>query len=222
MDQIKIGAFLKKLRKEKHLTQEDLAEELHVSNRTISRWETGTSLPDINMLVMLSDFYAICIPELISGERKEKMRNQESNEMAHVMAAYSHNEIKVERRKMGGFLILIFGIFIILSALIIFPSESSWSSIYAILGSFIVLFGLCILVNKRWRVQTVVGCMFLLFILFTLSDYVAVTQFNQVPRFRYETSYDSRKPNQWKYKTLFFTAIQTNPGTRNEKIEIQK
>ncbi|MDD6460805.1 MAG: helix-turn-helix transcriptional regulator [Absicoccus porci] len=222
MDQVKIGFFLKELRKEKHLTQEDLAEELHVSNRTISRWETGTSLPDINMLVMLSDFYAISIPELISGERKEKMRNQESNEMAHVMAAYSHNEIKAERRKMGGFLILIFGIFIILSALIIFPSESSWSSIYAILGSFIVLFGLCIFVNKRWRVQTVVGCMFLLFILFTLSDYVAVTQFNQVPRFRYETSYDSRKPNQWKYKTLFFTAIQTNPGTRNEKIEIQK
>lgn len=222
MDQIKMGAFLKELRKEKHLTQEDLAEELHVSNRTISRWETGTSLPDINMLVMLSDFYAISIPELISGERKEKMRNQESNETAHVMAAYSHDEIKAERRKMGGFLILIFGIFIILSALIIFPSESSWSSIYAILGSFIVLFGLCIFVNKRWRVQTVVGCMFLLFILFTLSDYVAVTQFNQVPRFRYETSYDSRKPNQWKYKTLFFTAIQTNPGTRNEKVEIQK
>lgn len=54
MDQIKMGAFLKALRKEKHLTQEDLAEELHVSNRTISRWETGTSLPDINMLIMLS------------------------------------------------------------------------------------------------------------------------------------------------------------------------
>ena len=58
MDQIKMGAFLKELRKEKHLTQEDLAEELHVSNRTISRWETGTSLPDINMLVMLSDFFS--------------------------------------------------------------------------------------------------------------------------------------------------------------------
>ena len=44
MDQIKMGAFLKALRKEKHLTQEDLAEELHVSTRTISRWETGVSL----------------------------------------------------------------------------------------------------------------------------------------------------------------------------------
>ena len=44
MDQIKMEAFLKALRKEKHLTQEDLAEELNVSTRTISRWETGVSL----------------------------------------------------------------------------------------------------------------------------------------------------------------------------------
>lgn len=43
MDQIKIGSFLKELRKEKNLTQENLAEKLNVSNRTISRWETGVS-----------------------------------------------------------------------------------------------------------------------------------------------------------------------------------
>ena len=43
MDQIKIGAFLKELRKAKKLTQEQLAEQLNVSNRTVSRWETGVS-----------------------------------------------------------------------------------------------------------------------------------------------------------------------------------
>jgi len=43
MDQVKIGSFLKELRKEKNLTQENLAELLNVSNRTISRWETGVS-----------------------------------------------------------------------------------------------------------------------------------------------------------------------------------
>ncbi|MBR3514947.1 MAG: helix-turn-helix transcriptional regulator, partial [Lachnospiraceae bacterium] len=47
MDQIKIGTFLKTLRKEKNLTQEQLAEKLGVSNRTVSRWETGTNMPDI-------------------------------------------------------------------------------------------------------------------------------------------------------------------------------
>ena len=48
MDQMKIGVFLKELRKEKNLTQEQLAERLHVSGRTVSRWETGKNMPDIS------------------------------------------------------------------------------------------------------------------------------------------------------------------------------
>ena len=56
MDQVKIGSFLKALRTEKELTQENLAEVLHVSGRTISRWETGSNMPDIGMLVEIADF----------------------------------------------------------------------------------------------------------------------------------------------------------------------
>ena len=51
MNQIKISAFLKELRKEKNLTQEQLAEQLNVSGRTVSRWETGTNMPDVSILV---------------------------------------------------------------------------------------------------------------------------------------------------------------------------
>ena len=51
VDQIKIGLFLKELRKEKSLTQEQLAEQLNTSNRTISRWETGNNMPDLSMLI---------------------------------------------------------------------------------------------------------------------------------------------------------------------------
>ena len=56
MDQVKIGSFLKALRTEKELTQENLAEVLHVSGRTISRGETGSNMPDIGMLVEIADF----------------------------------------------------------------------------------------------------------------------------------------------------------------------
>ena len=69
MDQIKIGAFLKTLRKEKNLTQEQAAEQLGVSNRTVSRWETGTNMPDISLLVEIAELYGVSIPELIDGER---------------------------------------------------------------------------------------------------------------------------------------------------------
>ncbi|WP_243033603.1 helix-turn-helix domain-containing protein, partial [Blautia obeum] len=59
MDQVKIGNFLKKLRKEKGITQEQLAEILNVSGRTVSRWETGNNMPDISILVDIADYYDI-------------------------------------------------------------------------------------------------------------------------------------------------------------------
>ena len=61
MNQIKISAFLKELRKEKNLTQEQLAEQLNVSGRTVSRWETGTNMPDVSILVELAEFYNVII-----------------------------------------------------------------------------------------------------------------------------------------------------------------
>lgn len=61
MDQKKTGQFLKTLRKEKSITQETLAEALNVSSRTVSRWETGSNMPDISLLVELSEFYQVSL-----------------------------------------------------------------------------------------------------------------------------------------------------------------
>lgn len=71
MDSKKFGAFLRSLRKEQGLTQEALAEILNVSNKTVSRWETGASMPDIDMLIILSSLYSISIGELLGGERRQ-------------------------------------------------------------------------------------------------------------------------------------------------------
>ena len=56
MDQNKVGSFIKELRKVKNLTQEQLAEEFNVSRRTVSRWETGKNMPDLDILIGMSDF----------------------------------------------------------------------------------------------------------------------------------------------------------------------
>ena len=69
MDQIKTGKFIATLRKEKDLTQEQLGEKLGVTNKTISRWENGNYMPDIEMLLLLSKEFDVSINELISGER---------------------------------------------------------------------------------------------------------------------------------------------------------
>ncbi len=92
MDQIKIGSFLKTLRKEKNLTQEQLAEQLGVSNRTVSRWETGNNMPDISLLTEIAEFYDVSIPELINGERKSEEMKEEVKEVAETMSYYAKAE----------------------------------------------------------------------------------------------------------------------------------
>lgn len=137
MDQKKVGLFLKTLRKEKNITQEVLAETLNVSGRTVSRWETGSNMPDISLLVELSEFYQVSISE--------------------------------------------------------------------------------IQVNRSRRVLSVAVCVIVLAGIFTASDYVAVSQFHQVPRFSYEKSYGE---DIVEHKTLFYTVIQKNPGSADEIIEM--
>ncbi len=92
MDQARIGSFIKELRKEKGLTQEQLAEHLNVSGRTVSRWETGTNMPDISLLVELAEFTVVSIPEIIDGERKSEKMDQEVKEVANKMADYAGAE----------------------------------------------------------------------------------------------------------------------------------
>ena len=94
MDQKKTGDFLKELRKEQNLTQEQAAEKLGVSSRTISRWETGTYMPDISMLVDIAEMYDVDVREIIDGERKQENMNIEVKETAIKMADYSVMEKK--------------------------------------------------------------------------------------------------------------------------------
>ena len=68
----KIGAFLAELRKEKNLTQEELGEQIGVTNKTVSRWENGNYLPPVEILQMLSRLYNVSINELLTGERLDE------------------------------------------------------------------------------------------------------------------------------------------------------
>ncbi len=69
MDQVKIGKFLAELRREKDMTQEQLGRKIGVTNKTISRWENGNYMPDVEMLLQLSDIFQVSVNELLSGER---------------------------------------------------------------------------------------------------------------------------------------------------------
>lgn len=92
MDQKKTGSFLRELRNEKQLTQEQLAERFGVTNRSVSRWETGSNMPDLSILVELADFYDVDIRDIIDGERKGEDVNNEEKERLQLVADYAENE----------------------------------------------------------------------------------------------------------------------------------
>ena len=100
IDQVKIGRFLKELRKEKELTQEQLAEKFGVSSRSVSRWENGNTMPELGILVELAEYYEVDIKEIIDGERKSENMKMEEKETLRKVADYTEVEKKlVVRRK---------------------------------------------------------------------------------------------------------------------------
>ena len=92
MDQKKIGAFLKELRREKNLTQEELAEKLGVSNRSVSRWENGVTMPDFDLLIELADFYETDVREILDGERSGTGMEARYKEELLLVADYTNQE----------------------------------------------------------------------------------------------------------------------------------
>lgn len=92
MDQKKFCSFLRELRKEKQLTQEQLAERFGVTSRSVSRWETGSNMPDLSILVELADFYDVDIRDIIDGERKGEDMNKEEKERLQLVADYAETE----------------------------------------------------------------------------------------------------------------------------------
>ena len=107
MDLQKIGTFLKDLRKEKDLTQEQLAETLNVSRRTVSRWETGSNMPDLDLLMEIADLYEVDLREMLNGERKsEDKMNKELEETVLQVAEYTNADKQRVTKTVQGFFLL--------------------------------------------------------------------------------------------------------------------
>ena len=100
MNQVKIGTFLRELRKGKGLTQEQLAEQLNISRRSVSRWETGSNMPDVGLLIEIADFFHVDIREIIDGERKSENMDKEKETLKKV-AEYADAETAKLKKKVS-------------------------------------------------------------------------------------------------------------------------
>ena len=99
MNQIKIGKFIAECRKNKNLTQEELAEKLNLSNKTISKWENGKGMPDSGIMLELCDTLNINVNELLSGEKLNETNYQlKANENIVKIAKEVDKSKKIKNR----------------------------------------------------------------------------------------------------------------------------
>lgn len=124
VDKIKIGNFLRELRREKNLTQEEIAEKFGVSSRSVSRWENGNTMPELGILVDLAVFYGIDIKEIIDGERKSENMEQEVIETLEKVADYANEEKKLVIRKKSRLAYFSVGIAVLLVVIVLGVSIS--------------------------------------------------------------------------------------------------
>lgn len=113
MNQQKVGSFLKKLRIEKSITQAELAERLGVSNRSVSRWENGSTMPDFDLLMEMAQYYGVEVGEILSGERRPSEETEKSEELMLRIAEYNNIEKDFFSKRMSAkFLIAIVGMIV--------------------------------------------------------------------------------------------------------------
>lgn len=218
MDVKKIGEFIAYNRKNKGLTQEQLAEKLGVTNKTVSRWETWKYMPDLSLLKPLSKELGITLNELLSGEKIKQEKIIENTEKNIINTIdYSKQKIEKEHSKISIGLIIT-GIIISISALIIFETESSWCSIYSIIGIIVLITGIIreLKYSKKLKILTSIILFIGILLLFMGIDYVGILLNPRPPIYSYLITTEFRESKIIEYKSLFCNIYRINTDTLNE------
>lgn len=210
MNQIKIGKFIAQKRKEKNLTQSELAEKLNVTDRTVSNWENGKCMPDISLFNPLCSALDITINEFLSGEEIENKDYQKKLE-ENIINTINYNN----KKNLLPVILLIFGITLTIFSLTMLSPDSSLSGVYTIIGLFIAITGFNMMksFSKNKRIIINIGISFISLIAILGIDYIESVNLKQAPRFYLEKEIDN---NMIVYHKLFSNIYRININTINE------
>ncbi len=222
MNQEKIGKFIASVRKEKNITQNELAEKLGVSDRTIGNWENGRNMPDVSLFKPLCENLDITLNDLLSGEKVVDNCYHERLE-ENIINAIDYSNKKIEKNNNTiAFIFIILCILSSFTVISIFPSESSWGSIFSILSIILSLIGVARLTKKiRFfkRIIITFGYFFLISMILMFVDYIGVVNVKQAPRFSIIKVSGDRVVY---YDTLFYDVIRCNVNEKNETFKVIK
>ncbi len=210
MNQTKIGKFIAQKRKEKNLTQSELAEKLNVTDRSVSNWENGKCMPDISLFNPLCSVLDITINEFLSGEEIENKDYQKKLE-ENIINTINYNN----KKNMLPVILLIFGITLTIFSLTMFNPDSSLSGAYTIIGLAITITGFNMMksFSKNKRIIINIGISFISLIAILGIDYIESVNLKQAPRFYLEKEIDN---NMIVYHKLFSNIYRININTINE------
>lgn len=216
MNQEKIGKFIAKCRKEKNMTQNELAEKLGVTDKSIGNWENARCMPDLSLFKPLCKELDISINDFISGEKISKENYQEKLEENIISTIDYSNKKVLEKNNVIGIILIVFGIMLAITAMTIFPSESSWGSIYSLFGTIVSLIGVSRFtkrLNYAKRVLLNFGYFVLFVTMLFFIDYLSVVNIKQAPRF---SIYKISSESEIYYDTPFYDVIRCDRDTEDE------
>ena len=130
MDQIKIGNFITDMRKTKNITQKQLAEQLGISDRTISKWECGNGMPEVSMMLPLCEILEINVNELLSGERlsQNDYHNKAEENMIHLVQEKENINKNRTKKSLLSMLLILAVVLLLMVILSVYtgPSVFQW------------------------------------------------------------------------------------------------
>ena len=222
MDQEKIGKFIAECRKKRKMTQFELGEKLGVTSKSISNWENGRNMPDLSLFKPLCNELNISLNDLMSGEKVTEKEYQEKLE-ENIIKTIDYTNKKIENRNsLIGLTFIVFGVLISVTAVAIFPSESSWGSIYSVFGGIISLIGISRFTKRLTYLKRLI-CNFGYFLIFVAVlmtiDYIGVINIHQAPRF---SLVKISGENIIYYDTPFYDVVRCNVDKGNEKFKVIK
>lgn len=144
IDKQQFGAFVAQLRKEQGLTQKELAARLFISDKAVSKWETGVSIPDVALLIPLSKELKVTVSELLECRRMEPRETAQVEELVQKAIRYSGEELPPQNRTRNGLIflacVLVTGLELLFLHLNGFPANT-WSVYLQMTTLFGIIFG---------------------------------------------------------------------------------
>lgn len=197
MNAQKIGSFISALRRAKGLTQQQLADLFHVSNKTISKWECGNALPEIMVLMALGEYFEVSVDEILQGERKETDKNlsldtESRNQKARLKYFYKKRISQLKIFSLVSYALLLISV----SLLVIFISIDKYGLAFGlaiplfIIGISLFFIGVTTVKNnaeeeldtKYWRLFAIyLYKMTYIFINIVAMLIIAIMQFQRIP-----------------------------------------